>query len=124
MAYQHYSSVKCKYTNTMSEENFNQIIDAILAGKYSWACVLILQSAGYDPVDYIPYRTYNRLIKNNCIAASSTQARKQQKHCSSAKNKQNDQSISEIQDLKYLKPMQKESVKGGKKAGLTLVLPF
>lgn len=49
----------------MSEEQFNQVIDAILAGKYSWACVLILRFAGYNPLHYIPYRTYNRLVKDN-----------------------------------------------------------
>lgn len=49
----------------MNEEQFNQVIDAILAGKYSWACVLILRFAGYNPLHYIPYRTYNRLIKDN-----------------------------------------------------------
>jgi hypothetical protein len=49
----------------MSEEQFNQVIDAILAGKYSWACVLILRFAGYNPLHYIPYRTYNRLMKDN-----------------------------------------------------------
>lgn len=49
----------------MSEEQFNQVIEAILAGKYSWACVLILRFAGYNPLHYIPYRTYNRLMKDN-----------------------------------------------------------
>lgn len=49
----------------MSEEQFNQVIDAILSGKYSWACVLILRFAGYNPLHYIPYRTYNRLVKDN-----------------------------------------------------------
>ena len=49
----------------MSEEQFNQVINAILAGKYSWACVLTLQFAGYDPLHYIPYRTYNRLMKEH-----------------------------------------------------------
>ena len=49
----------------MTEEQFNQVIEAILAGKYSWACVLILRFAGYNPLHYIPYRTYNRLVKDN-----------------------------------------------------------
>jgi hypothetical protein len=39
------------------------IVEAIVVGKYSWACVLILRFAGYNPLNYIPYRTYNRLIK-------------------------------------------------------------
>ncbi len=55
-----------KLDKTMNPEQFNQIVEAILAGKYSWACVLILRFAGYNPLHYIPYRTYNRLTKENC----------------------------------------------------------
>ena len=55
-----------KLDKAMSQEQFNQIVEAILAGKYSWACVLILRFAGYNPLHYIPYRTYNRLQKENC----------------------------------------------------------
>jgi hypothetical protein len=57
---------KSKMDRVMSPEQFNQVVDAILAGKYSWACVLILRFAGYNPLHYIPYRTYNRLMKENC----------------------------------------------------------
>lgn len=49
----------------MTQEQFTQVVDAILDGKYSWACVLILRFAGYNPLHYIPYRTYNRLMKEN-----------------------------------------------------------
>ena len=55
---------KCKF---MTEDQFEEIVDAVLAGKYSWACVLILKAGGYNPLHYIPYRTYNRLVKNNCL---------------------------------------------------------
>ena len=51
----------------MTEQQFEEIVEAILAGKYSWGCVLILQAAGYNPLHYIPYRTYNRLVKNNYL---------------------------------------------------------
>jgi hypothetical protein len=51
---------------TIDHEQLNQIIEAILAGKYSWACFLLLRCTGYDPLHYIPYRTYNRLVKENC----------------------------------------------------------
>ncbi|WP_017652537.1 HetP family heterocyst commitment protein [Fortiea contorta] len=51
----------------INSEQIEQIIKAIIAGKYSWACVLILRFAGYNPIDYIPYRTYIRLLKNNCL---------------------------------------------------------
>ena len=54
-----------KLDKIMSPEQFDQVVEAILAGKYSWACVLILRFAGYNPLHYIPYRTYNRLMKDN-----------------------------------------------------------
>lgn len=54
---------------TIDCEQTNQIIDAILAGKYSWACFLLLRCMGYDPLHYIPYRTYNRLVKEHCQAS-------------------------------------------------------
>lgn len=59
------SKPQSKLDRTMTNEQFEQIVDAILAGKYSWACVLILRFAGYNPLHYIPYRTYNRLIKEH-----------------------------------------------------------
>ncbi|AFZ27367.1 hypothetical protein Cylst_5342 [Cylindrospermum stagnale PCC 7417] len=47
-------------------EEFEQVVKAIIGGKYSWACFLILHFAGYNPIDFIPYRTYIRLLKKNC----------------------------------------------------------
>ena len=55
----------------INTEQIEQIVKAIIAGKYSWACVLILRFSGYNPIDYIPYRTYIRLLKNNCLVDSS-----------------------------------------------------
>ncbi|MBW4684138.1 MAG: HetP family heterocyst commitment protein [Komarekiella atlantica HA4396-MV6] len=55
----------------INNEQIEQIVKAIIAGKYSWACVLILRFVGYNPIDYIPYRTYIRLLKNNCLVTSS-----------------------------------------------------
>ncbi|MEA5597744.1 HetP family heterocyst commitment protein [Rivularia sp. UHCC 0363] len=49
----------------MNNKQVEEVIKAILTRKYSWACVLILRFHGYDPVDYIPYRTYIRLLKDN-----------------------------------------------------------
>ncbi|MGB3654716.1 MAG: HetP family heterocyst commitment protein [Rivularia sp. (in: cyanobacteria)] len=49
----------------MNNKQVEEVIKAILTRKYSWACVLILRFHGYDPVDYIPYRTYIRLLKEN-----------------------------------------------------------
>jgi hypothetical protein len=52
----------------MTSEEFDQVIEAIATGRYSWACVLILRIAGYNPLHYLPYRTYRRLIKENTQA--------------------------------------------------------
>ncbi|ABA23978.1 HepP protein, formation of heterocysts-like protein [Trichormus variabilis ATCC 29413] len=52
---------------TILTEEWEAILQAISVGKYSWACVLMLHTAGYNPLTYIPYRTYIRLIKNNSI---------------------------------------------------------
>lgn len=54
-----------KRNKVMSPEQFNQVVEAITEGRYSWACVLILRFAGYNPVYFIPYRTYSRLVKEN-----------------------------------------------------------
>mgnify|MGYP001801659499 CR=1 FL=1 len=51
----------------MNNKQVEEVVEAILARKYSWACVLILRFHGYDPVDYIPYRTYIRLLKENYL---------------------------------------------------------
>ncbi|MFO5476534.1 MAG: HetP family heterocyst commitment protein, partial [Dolichospermum sp.] len=40
--------------------------------KYSWACVLMLRFVGYNPMHYIPYRTYNRILKENARTNRST----------------------------------------------------
>jgi hypothetical protein len=47
----------------MTQEQFSEVVAAITDGKYSWACVLILRFANYNPLHYIPYRTYQRLIR-------------------------------------------------------------
>ena len=63
--YQEFNSGNSQLDKVMTNEQFNQIVDAIISGKYSWACLLILRFAGYNPLHYIPYRTYNRLMKSN-----------------------------------------------------------
>ncbi len=47
----------------VNSEGFSEIIEAIIGGKYSWACVLLLRWSSYHPTDYIPYRTYMRLVR-------------------------------------------------------------
>ncbi len=49
----------------IDHERLAEIMAAILEGKYSWACVLLLRATGYNPSLYIPYRTYRRLVKEN-----------------------------------------------------------
>ncbi len=65
---QHFSNLTTadqQAIKTMNVDQFEQLVKAILEGRYSWACVLILRFAGYNPAHYIPYRTYKRLIKEN-----------------------------------------------------------
>ncbi len=68
---QNITSYQTQMMRKINNEQIEQILKAIIAGKYSWACVLILRFAGYNPIDYIPYRTYIRLLKNNCLVESS-----------------------------------------------------
>jgi hypothetical protein len=94
----------------MSTEQFTQVIEAILAGKYSWACLLILRFAGYNPLHYIPYRTFNRLIKENTPLRKSGQTKPDEAK-SSAQN-----STDKIPDLAYLNSVDREdpiTVRGG-----------
>ncbi|HYW20620.1 MAG TPA: HetP family heterocyst commitment protein [Nodularia sp. (in: cyanobacteria)] len=65
------NSSSTQSSKKINTEQIEQIIKAIIAGKYSWACVLILRYSGYNPIDYIPYRTYIRLLKNNCLVDNS-----------------------------------------------------
>ncbi|MDZ8079752.1 MAG: HetP family heterocyst commitment protein [Nostoc sp. SerVER01] len=50
-----------------NHEELEEIIKAVRDGKYSWACLLMLRFSGYNPLEYIPSRTYIRLMKNNCL---------------------------------------------------------
>ena len=85
-------------------EQLDEIISAILAGKYSWACFLLLQCTGYNPLDYIPYRTFNRLLKENSqIRKSETQP-----------------GLSKIADLDYVEVVREKraGVQGGDAIGI------
>ncbi|BAY39060.1 HepP protein [Nostoc sp. NIES-2111] len=46
-------------------EEWEAILKAIASGKYSWACILMLYTVGHNPLTYIPYSTYLRLVKKN-----------------------------------------------------------
>ncbi len=80
-------------------EQLDEIISAILSGKYSWACFLLLRCTGYNPLDYIPYRTSNRLLKEN------TQTRKSETQSA----------LGKIADLDYVEVVREKraGVRGG-----------
>ena len=113
------------YSNTkvdkaMSPEQLTQIVDAILAGKYSWACVLLLRFAGYNPLHYIPYRTYNRLIKEHSQVGRpskhQTHSLQASNHHSESNGAFNQKRLSKISDLAVLEEVVGErhaSIRGG-----------
>jgi hypothetical protein len=91
----------------LDNEQSTAIIEAILAGKYSWACVLLLRSAGRNPLHYIPYRTYNRLLKEEMQKRSTLRNPTANSHTTQTKPR--------IKDLAYLdqSPDSLANVKGG-----------
>ena len=99
----------------MTTEQRDRVVEAILAGKYSWACLLLLRSFGYNPMHYIPYRTYNRLMKENVRGnRSQPSSNTSQSPDESACLNRSKQSAS-IRDLPYVEPLNDRSVrvKGG-----------
>lgn len=110
-----------KVNKALSPEQLNQIIEAILAGKYSWACFLLLRSAGYNPLDYMPYRTYNRLVKENSQISrpSDSETNQLNQGSKSAQTKFNSapsgKHLGKIKDLAYLEDVSEQysQVKGG-----------
>ena len=101
---------------SMSEEDFALIVDAILNGKYSWACVLILKNAGYEPGHYIPYRTLNRLIKENGFpSCGSTRQPRNSKSRRELNQETNHRSVRDMRDLNFLELATNDSqeIKGG-----------
>jgi len=119
-------SMQISYSNRqfkkeISPEQFDQIIEAILAGKYSWACVLLLRFAGYNPLHYIPYRTHNRLLKENSQVAQPSRPqvgdskKLGQSNTIEFKRKASQECVSKITDLGYLEPVEEKNtrVRGG-----------
>jgi hypothetical protein len=110
------SSFNNKGENVMTMEQLDQVVEAILAGKYSWACLLILRSVGYNPMHYIPYRTYNRLIKENIKGCHTNKNQTTSPKLEESTSKSNSHTLSEsIKDLPYLESVDrtKVRVKGG-----------
>ncbi|MEA5594333.1 HetP family heterocyst commitment protein [Rivularia sp. UHCC 0363] len=118
------SGISSNLDKTIHPEQFDQVVEAILAGKYSWACVLMLRFAGYNPLHYIPYRTYNRLIKEHSPKKSSTQHNENRKIVKQIPNTRKDGNMSpsclnKIKDLAYLEVVgkQKTEIRGGSNLG-------
>ena len=82
----------------------DKIIGLILQGKYSTACLLLLESTGQDPLHYIPYRTYNRLQKQRQqTAIASAKANRE-------KLRATENSLrSRLSDLDYVETVSDES---------------
>jgi hypothetical protein len=84
----------------LKSEEMDQILSAILSGKYSWACALMLQFTGHEPLNYLPQRTYTRIMRENWYAPNH------QKNVPSAPtnpypNWHNHQSNQLLRDLDY-----------------------
>lgn len=96
------------FDKKISSDQLSQIVEAILDGKYSWACVLLLRFTGENPLHYIPYRTYNRLVKeNNPVSRRRGQETSNtniinQSSQTRINNVPVQKSLSEIADLAYL----------------------
>ncbi|MFB2975792.1 HetP family heterocyst commitment protein, partial [Microseira sp. BLCC-F43] len=92
----------------LTDEQFEQVVEAIRNEKYAWACVLILRFAGYNPLHYIPYRTYNWIVKATYQKRKSHQNKPDSiDRVNSGGVTNNDRSyegqeLGEIADLEYL----------------------
>lgn len=111
-----------KFNKVTEADEFDRIVGAILAGKYSWACVLMLRFAGYNPLQYIPYRTYNRLMKNNPEQNTSEKFSQNNLHqkldkdlIADSPQKSSNQSTYQIDDLNYLEQLSRsdKQLRGG-----------
>lgn len=116
------SSSGSQLDRAMTCEQFEQVVDAILSGKYSWACVLILRFAGYNPLHYIPYRTYNRLLKQARLdsKSSASQVNSTIINGQSPSSQGDRHSDKPLEDLGYLEDFKHQSSKvmGGHRAVL------
>ncbi|MGF1675529.1 MAG: HetP family heterocyst commitment protein [Rivularia sp. (in: cyanobacteria)] len=117
---QDFSGISGNLDKTIHSEQFDQVVEAILAGKYSWACVLMLRFAGYNPLHYIPYRTYNRLIKEHSPKKSNPQCNEniniaKQNHHKRKDGNMSPSCLNKIKDLTYLEVVgkQKTEIRGG-----------
>ncbi|MEQ9667333.1 HetP family heterocyst commitment protein [Coleofasciculus sp. G2-EDA-02] len=103
---------------TLDAEKVSEITEAILDGKYSWACFLLLRDLGYEPSEYIAYRTYYRLIKEHRESlqdeepeASTVIERDRQFTHSPAYDSSSRQNLTKIKDLAYLERVREQPVR-------------
>jgi hypothetical protein len=100
-------------------EKLDQIIDAIVDGKYSWACVLLLRSHGLNPLHYIPYRTYNRLQKENIQAKKQPAVQPESMaHAILSSSmahlyKKQERGVTVIHDLPHMETAAQSKIRGG-----------
>lgn len=119
-----------KFNKTITTEQLNQIVEAILAGKYSWACVLLLRCSGYNPLHYIPYRTYNRLVKENCQVGNTNQDNNSiafpPNQSTIQSSRTSGKHLTLISDLPYVEDIneQNQAIRGGKSMVSTSNLPM
>jgi hypothetical protein len=122
--YRNLNSSNSQLDKVMTNEQFNQIVDAIISGKYSWACLLILRFAGYNPLHYIPYRTYNRLMKSNRDKLQSVCATANGRQAKSASYPTSQKSTQKLRDLSYLEEVERSAkVKGGMRGFVAGIIP-
>ncbi|MEH2148323.1 HetP family heterocyst commitment protein [Nostoc sp.] len=118
---QEIAGISSTLDRTVKAQQFDKVVEAILAGKYSWACVLMLRFGGYNPLHYIPYRTYNRLLKENSQVNRTKQQQSENlkilKHAHDSRSDSNMSSscLSKIKDRAYLEVVgkQKTEFRGG-----------
>jgi hypothetical protein len=115
------AGIGSNFNKAINPQQIDKVVEAILAGKYSWACVLMLRFVGYNPLHYIPYRTYNRLLKENTEASRTPQQHHETiKIAKPSGDKRTDTHVSasclsKIKDLTYLEVVgkQKTEIRGG-----------
>lgn len=104
-------------------EKLDQIIEAIVDGKYSWACVLLLRSHRLNPLYYIPYRTYNRLLKENTQVKKQSELQPEKmvqaildSSIAHLDKKQEQQRVTVIDDLPHMERASHSKVLGGERS--------
>ena len=83
---------------------------------------MLLRCSGYNPLHYIPYRTYNRLLKENCQFGNTSDGESTKAYHinnQSNSNRPSEKHLTLINDLPYVENMTEktESITGGHLGG-------